>query len=63
MKNNCLLCKGDLVTIQGEINGVKTRYCKECGFVQQFFTAELRNRLTPGIVAADENVEIPEGNK
>ena len=38
MKNKCLRCNSELVTIENETSSIITRFCKECGLIENAFT-------------------------
>lgn len=61
MKNNCLRCDGELVTMETENEAIKTRYCKECGEIYNAWTKEALEKWNEKVVRASDDGEIKEG--
>ncbi len=56
--NNCMRCKGELVVIQTGNEPIKTRYCKECGLIENAFTKKALEELGKNVMRVNEDGKL-----
>ena len=58
MKTNCLRCNGELVTAETGNDQILTRFCKDCGLIENSFNQEIRERLISKAVKVGDDGRI-----